>query len=243
MSKIEYPEDQENYLRETTKYFFGLEKPLKYGPVINTLDDLIAALYKEFETNWVNIEMVNHILLTYTSKPKEWKKFAKFDRYKYTRNLVDEGNGKFNLMILCWGEGHGSSIHDHSNSHCFMKMLKGELKETRYEFPVNAEAKSEDDDSDGSNVSGAETCTDQFDHNGLKEIDHRTISVNDVAYINDNIGLHRVENPSNTDTAVSLHLYCPPFNTCAVFQNNSGKKIISKMTFWSKYGVRQTVNV
>lgn len=26
---------------------------------------------------------------------------------RYTRNLVDEGNGKFNLMILCWGEGHG----------------------------------------------------------------------------------------------------------------------------------------
>ena len=26
---------------------------------------------------------------------------------RYTRNLVDEGNGKFNLMILCWGENHG----------------------------------------------------------------------------------------------------------------------------------------
>ncbi|EGV95512.1 Autophagy-related protein 12 [Cricetulus griseus] len=26
---------------------------------------------------------------------------------RYTRNLVDQGNGKFNLMILCWGEGHG----------------------------------------------------------------------------------------------------------------------------------------
>lgn len=27
--------------------------------------------------------------------------------FRYTRNLVDQGNGKFNLMILCWGEGHG----------------------------------------------------------------------------------------------------------------------------------------
>ena len=28
-----------------------------------------------------------------------------------------------------------SCIHDHSGSHCFMKMLQGSLKETRYEWP------------------------------------------------------------------------------------------------------------
>lgn len=26
---------------------------------------------------------------------------------RYTRNLVDEGNGKFNVIVLCWGEGQG----------------------------------------------------------------------------------------------------------------------------------------
>lgn len=43
-----------------------------------------------------------------------------FDRY--TRNLVDTGNGKYNLMIVCWSEGQGSGIHDHPNSHCIMKV-------------------------------------------------------------------------------------------------------------------------
>lgn len=55
--------------------------------------------------------------------------------YRYTRNLVDEGNGKYNLMLLCWGEGHGSAIHDHANAHCFMKMLQGELEEVRFSWP------------------------------------------------------------------------------------------------------------
>lgn len=32
-------------------------------------------------------------------------------------------------MILCWGEGHGSAIHDHANAHCVMKILHGELFE------------------------------------------------------------------------------------------------------------------
>lgn len=51
--------------------------------------------------------------------------------------MVDAGNGKFNLMIICWGEGHGSAIHDHADSHCFMKILKGELVESRYAWPTN----------------------------------------------------------------------------------------------------------
>lgn len=58
-----------------------------------------------------------------------------FFRFRYTRNLVDRGNGKYNLMALCWGEGHGSAIHDHADAHCFMKMLQGELQEIRFEWP------------------------------------------------------------------------------------------------------------
>jgi cysteine dioxygenase len=46
----------------------------------------------------VNIEEVENLLLAYKTDPKDWQKFAKFDRYKYTRNLVHEGNGKFNLV-------------------------------------------------------------------------------------------------------------------------------------------------
>lgn len=55
---------------------------------------------------------------------------------RYTRNLIDEGNGKYNILLLCWAESQGSSIHDHSNSHCFMKCLDGELQETKYEWPA-----------------------------------------------------------------------------------------------------------
>ena len=39
------------------------------------------------------------------SNEADWKKYVNFDPYKYTRNLVDDGNGKFNLIVLCWSEG------------------------------------------------------------------------------------------------------------------------------------------
>ena len=38
-------------------------------------------------------------------------------------------------MAVCWGEGHGSSVHDHSDAHCFVKVLDGQLKETMFDWP------------------------------------------------------------------------------------------------------------
>lgn len=38
-------------------------------------------------------------------------------------------------MILCWNEGQSSAIHDHADSHCFLKVLKGSLMEVKYKIP------------------------------------------------------------------------------------------------------------
>ncbi|CAG2119052.1 unnamed protein product [Medioppia subpectinata] len=64
-------------------------------------------------------------------------------------------------MLLCWSEGQGSVIHDHSDAHCFMKILSGNLHETRFEWPDNTS-----------------------DVNDMKAIDENELKTNDVAYIN-----------------------------------------------------------
>ena len=94
-----------------------------------TWDEMIEALLELFQDEDVNIEAVEAVLSQYNSSAKDWKKFAKYDKYKYTRNLVHEGNGKFNLMLLCWAEGNQSAIHDHADAHCFVKVLDGGLRE------------------------------------------------------------------------------------------------------------------
>uniref|UniRef100_A0A8U8BPN4 Cysteine dioxygenase n=1 Tax=Geospiza parvula TaxID=87175 RepID=A0A8U8BPN4_GEOPR len=161
-----------------------------------SLEELIRILHQIFAEDKVSVDEVQALMESYESNPEEWLQYAKFDQYRYTRNLVDNGNGKFNLMILCWGEGHGSSIHDHTDSHCFMKILQGNLKETLFEWE------------------------------------------NQCAYINDSIGLHRVENISHTEPAVSLHLYSPPFDTCNTFDQRTGHKHKVTMTFYSQFGER-----
>ncbi|XP_033220348.1 cysteine dioxygenase type 1 isoform X2 [Belonocnema kinseyi] len=184
-----------------------------------TLKEVIQHLNEAFKSDNVNIDRVKDIMAAYRSNPQEWKKYAKFDRYRYTRNLVDEGNGRFNLIALCWGEGHGSAIHDHADAHCVMKILQGELCETTYAWP----ARKKDGD-----------CSEAPQE--LRVIGKTTFGLNDVAYINDNIGLHRVENSSTVNPAVSLHLYSPPFSSCSVFNKQTGQSSPCKVTFWSKYG-------
>lgn len=50
---------------------------------VSTLRELIDALHEAFQTDHVNIDYVQDLMTSYKSNPVEWKKFAKFDRYRY----------------------------------------------------------------------------------------------------------------------------------------------------------------
>ncbi|KAJ0170145.1 hypothetical protein K1T71_014073 [Dendrolimus kikuchii] len=253
-----------------------IERPLKISQEITGLEKLVEELRTVFSKDHVNVQDVQNLMAGYKSDPKDWRKYAKYDRFRYTRNLVDTGNGAFNIMILCWGPGHASPIHDHANSHCFMKLLSGSLEEIRYEWPdtvqpevmkvlnknnqteTNVEQLNEDVteldisscqndscqidscqcDRCQNNVSAV--CEDSeeeiYNAQDMNEIGRTRLEVDDVCYINDSLGLHRMENPSHVDGAVSLHLYSPPFDSCRVFDARTGKPTEVKVTFWSMYG-------
>lgn len=69
----------------------------------------------------VDVEHLMQLMQRYDSGGDEWKRYAFGDSSRgYTRNLVDEGNGKSNLLVLVWSPGKGSPIHDHGNAHCRM---------------------------------------------------------------------------------------------------------------------------
>jgi len=202
---------------------FEEKSVLKTKDKPENLQDLIAGLHELFAEDNVNVDLVQKWMESYPADKNDWRKFEKIDKYRYTRNLVDEGNGRFNLMLLAWGEGMGSSIHDHADSHCCMKILEGELKETMYDWPEEKE------------------CLDQSEESaseGMKKKSARILTQGKVAYINDSIGLHRVENPSGSCRAVSLHVYSPPFDECQSFDERSGKTNKVKVTFYSKFGER-----
>ncbi|KAK7398030.1 hypothetical protein QQX98_012595 [Neonectria punicea] len=164
----------------------------------------------------VNVDFLSLLMQDYDSSDNQWTKYAFGDHSRgYTRNLVDEGNGKSNLLVLVWTPGKGSPIHDHGNAHCLMKILRGNLTETRFAFPQ------------------------QEDQGPMEVISEKTYKENAVAYMADELGLHRVSN-KGSDFAVSLHLYTPPNvakKGCHIFDEKTGRKShVPGCQYYSAYG-------
>lgn len=174
---------------------------------------------KPLEVDDIDHEHLIHLMKQYNSQEREWNRFSLRDKSRnYTRNGVQDISVNANLLILVWEPGKGSFIHDHASAHCVMKILKGNLEEILYR------AKSQE----------------------RPILEKRTLlKKNDVAYINDQIGLHKMVNPSKDKVAVSLHLYTPPYAAkfgCSYWEDETGEKHHVKMS--SLYSWKgQVVNV
>jgi len=183
------------------------------------------------------VEKLRQIMENYSSKPREWQQYAFFDKFRYTRNLVaadedyknkkdEDGNlikgPQWNLLVLCWGPGHQSPIHDHSGSHCILKVLNGELRESRYEWPADMST------NDSRPLTGL---------SGIKMKTEEVRVLNQAAYMCDQLGLHRISNRSETEGAISLHLYWPPIDICRTFNEATGEARVSgKCVYYSTHG-------
>jgi len=193
------------------------KKARKRAPAEN-LDGLVDQLLELFEGDEADVDEVKAAMAAYTPDREDWCKYEHWDNHKYTRNLVHKGNGKFNLIMLCWNTGQASSIHDHAGAHCFMKLMHGKLQEDLY--PCDEHVK------EGEPMVPCQTCE---------------AVEGDVCYISDEVGLHRVSNPSHTEGAVSLHLYSPPFQFCKSYCDRQGiARKSGAMTFHSEYGTKCT---
>jgi len=67
-----------------------------------------------------------------------WLKYALFDEDKpYTRNLISTDNKTYTLLLLCWNPNKESPIHDHPCDGCWLQVLKGGIREVRYDKKLN----------------------------------------------------------------------------------------------------------
>ncbi|ORY65040.1 cysteine dioxygenase [Pseudomassariella vexata] len=189
---------------------------------MNRFDELVISLKDALgessglTSDDVDVDLLTEAMARYKSNIAEWQQYAMADASRgYTRNLVDEGNGKSNLLVLVWTPGKGSPIHDHGNAHCLMKILRGNLTETRYDFPDNDETKP------------------------MKVKSQAVHEEGSVAYMADELGVHRVSN-EGSDFAVSLHLYTPPNvakGGCHIFDPKTSKTShVPKCGYYSAFG-------
>lgn len=162
------------------------------------LSELVKDLQSELKKG-KNLDNLYNIMMSYDYTLNEWKKFQYWDeKKKYTRNLIATDDETFTLMLLCWNPTRCSPIHSHAGSECFMRCVSGQVKEIQYVIK------------EGSQSSEAPDATD------LEKVKAEVYNAGQCAFINDSLGLHKVENPFDTP-AVTLHCYIPPYFSCQSF--------------------------
>lgn len=187
------------------------DAPKNLNQLIEQLKSILGT--KGLSSDEIDINHIKQLMELYESNEEDWGKFALHDSSRpYTRNGVVDINGNANLLILCWSPGKGSAVHDHANAHCCMKVIKGQLMESLYEMPS--------------------------DESPLKLKQELNLECQEVGYISDTIGLHKISNPCS-EVLVSLHLYTPPYASmygCSMYETNGKKHHVDMSKYYSWQG-------
>lgn len=122
----------------------------------------------------------------------EFEVFSTWSEQCYTRNCIFETRD-FELILLCWEADQETPVHGHGGEKCWVKIIDGQFKETLYH---------------------------SNDNRTLKEVKNFTSTVNDLSYMDDGMGFHKLKNINN-GRSMSLHLYAKPIRHCQQYDANA----------------------
>jgi cysteine dioxygenase len=127
--------------------------------------------------------------------------FIRFSDHAYARNLMRAGTW-YHVLVLCWKNGQRSPIHDHAGSACALRVLRGVLTETVFEFTPNGHVKA------------------------VKSQDFPPGTV----LASQDSDLHQVSNlqPGSADL-VTLHVYTPPLEQMGTYSLTDRKRGVEPM--------------
>jgi len=110
------------------------------------------------------------------------------------RELYRSAVHGYGIIAMTWGPGQGTSIHDHSGMWCVEGVWAGQLEITQYDL--------------------AERTGDDFRFVEVGTLIAGTGSAGSLIPPHE---YHAIRNASDTDVAVSVHVYAEPMTCCGVF--------------------------
>ena len=115
--------------------------------------------------------------------------YAHFNENRYVRNLV-RSSPWYHLLVICWRSGQRSPIHDHAQSTCGFRILKGVATETKFELtPASV----------------------------VKAVNSQDFQTGDVVATR-GVDIHQVSNlQAEGEDLITLHIYSPPLLKMSTF--------------------------
>mgnify|MGYP001036348702 CR=1 FL=1 len=179
-------------MNKKKRYIILISNEHSTTTTLQSLDELITALSEGERTTY------NHIIHSIKFPENAFENYCSWSDECYTRNCIVD-NEKFELVLICWEEGHRTPIHDHGGEECWVKVIEGEFKETIYKQGESGE---------------------------LNKVKSSIAEPNEITYMKDFMGFHSLENLSKK-RSMSLHLYAKPIRKCNMFDEKS-KTFVSK---------------
>jgi len=147
----------------------------------------------------------------------------------YTRNLVFR-NDLFEVLVLCWGSGHVTPVHNHDNQLGWLTVQEGLLSLQNFQRVSCARGGPGEDPSRCIAGSDAPVM--------LAEVAQMDIAgVGAVSTTDRQETIHRIANQPNFGAkALSVHIYSQPIDSCVVYdlENRSCKRI--PLSYHSEHG-------
>jgi cysteine dioxygenase len=174
----------------------------------------IAGL-EEIPRNRHHALAVDRYVRTHLVSRESLEPYAFFHAQHYTRNLIHLSE-EFEVIALCWGPGHASTIHNHREQNCWVVMAEGQLENLGYRVAERDPVRK--------------TCKLEPATTGL-------ITRAQPAGIPGDEPVHQIVNcPSGETPALSVHVYNKPFDTCEIYCPESGTFKEVKLSYWSVKG-------
>ncbi len=124
----------------------------------------------------------------------------------YTRHLVYRDE-RYQIILLGWGVGQATPVHDHAGQRCWMLVERGRLQIDDYRWKPDGGAP--------------------------RLLNHEIVGGGDGQLHVDRCGaIHRIANPGEwRQPAVSLHIYSRPFDRCGVYCCETGRRDLIDLHF------------
>lgn len=195
-------------------------------PQAHTLSSLLAKLqqlvrgrnYREHD-----IAAVQREVGKWFPRRSEYAQYVHWDEQcpkKYTRNLVYSSD-EMEVLLMCWLPGARSLIHCHDESSCWVAAVEGQVHEVQFGMPKMDRMFFKNAMTNPNGAIGR--C-------GPLKMTNVTVlgqHGSPTGYANNDVGLHRIENRSPDQPAITLHVYAPRLERMTIFKEAGDHSVAS----------------
>jgi cysteine dioxygenase len=147
--------------------------------------------------------------------PDTLQPYTFFSPAKYTRNLIFK-NDLFEVLAFCWEIGQATPVHNHHNQRGWVTVSQGKLKAQNYRLLEHDPQ--------------TRTCW-------LEPTESGVVTLGGTAAVDKDENVHQVMNLKEwNERAVSVHIYSKPYNTCEIYNLESGTYMDIELAYTSEYG-------